>query len=152
MAAPVDRVTHVAVPAGLTIEQIPVPGALEPFVEAYAGPMGVDDDQRAAALRMVAAHPDAPQHLVRFAGWRNGRIVGTSARLDSDGVARIYVAATREPYRGRGIGAALTAAAIGEGRRRGPAVTSLQASALGKPVHERLGLRTVAGYRLFRHS
>jgi GNAT superfamily N-acetyltransferase len=152
MAAPVDRVADVEVPAGLTIEQILAPGSLEPFVDAYAGPLGVDEDQRRAALRMEAAHPDAPQHLIRFAGWMDGRLVATSALLDSDGVAGIYVVATREPYRGRGIGAALTAAAVAEGRRRGLAVTSLQASAMGKPVYERLGLRTVAEYRLFHHS
>ena len=151
LAAPAGRVADVGVPAGLTIEQISGPGSLESFVDAYAGPMGVADDQRGAALRMEAGHPDAPQHLVRFAGWMDGRLVATSALLDSDGVAGIYVVATQEAYRGRGIGAAMTAAAVAEGRRRGPAVVSLQASALGKPVYERLGLRTVAGYRLFSH-
>ena len=152
LAAPVDRVADVDVPAGLTIEQIAVPGALESFVDAYAGPMGLDRDQRDAAVLMEAGHPDAPRHLVRWVGWMDGRVVATSALLDSDGVAGIYVVATQESYRRRGIGAALTAAAIAEGRRRGLAVTSLQASPMGKPVYERLGLRTVAEYRLFTYS
>jgi GNAT superfamily N-acetyltransferase len=152
MAAPVDEVAAVDVPAGLTIEPIGGPGSLELFVDAYADPMGVDRDQRRAAVLMEAGHPEAPQRLVRWAGWLDGRIVATSALLDSDGVAGIYVVATRESYRRRGIGAALTAAAVAEGRRRGLTVVSLQASALGQPVYERLGLRTVAEYRLFRYS
>ncbi|MCM4083560.1 GNAT family N-acetyltransferase [Paractinoplanes hotanensis] len=152
MAAPVDELAEVDVPAGLTIERVTTPGSLEAWVNAYADPLGVATDQRSAAVLMEAGHPEAPQHLIRFAGRMDGRIVATSALLDSDGVAGIYVVATEESYRGRGIGAALTAAAVAEGRRRGLPVTTLQATAMGRPVYERLGLRAVAEYRLFRYS
>ena len=152
MAAPVDKVADVGAPPGLTIEQVTVPGSLEAWVDAYADPMGVDPGQRSAAVVMEAGHPEAPRHLVRWTGRMDGRVVATSALLDSDGVAGIYVVATQESYRGRGIGAALTAAAVAEGSRRGLRLTTLQASSMGRPVYERLGLRAVAEYRLFRYS
>ncbi|WP_250007507.1 GNAT family N-acetyltransferase [Actinoplanes sp. M2I2] len=152
MAAPIDEVTDVDVPPGLTIEQVPASGSLEAWVDAYATPLGVEPDQRSAAVLMEAGHREAPQHLIRFAGRVDGRVVATSALLDNDGVAGIYVVATQESYRRRGIGAALTAAAVAEGRRRGLPLASLQATAMGRPVYERLGLRPVAEYRLFTYS
>jgi len=150
MTAHIDKLTEPALPAGLTIEQVTDLGALDAWIGAYAGPMGVSADQTSATRLMEGAHPQAPKHLVRFAGRLDGRVVATSALLDSDGVAGIYVVATEERYRGRGIGTALTWAAIAEGRRRGMLVTTLQASPMGRTVYERLGLRTVAEYRLFR--
>lgn len=99
---------------------------------------------------MESGNPEAPEHLVRFAGRVDGRVVATSALLDRSGVAGMYVVATQERFRRRGIGAALTWAAIEEGRRRGLRVATLQASPMGRPVYERLGFRTVVDYRLFQ--
>ncbi|MFI7608287.1 GNAT family N-acetyltransferase [Micromonospora sp. NPDC049366] len=149
MAARIDQLVEPPVPVGLSIEKVVSPGRLGEWVAAYAGPMGVPADQEGAALLIETDYPDAPDHLIRFAGVVEGRVVATSALLDRGGVAGIYLVAAQEQFRRRGIGAALTWAAIAEGRRRGLRVATLQASSMGRPIYERMGFRTVAEYQLF---
>jgi ribosomal protein S18 acetylase RimI-like enzyme len=69
--------------------------------------------------------------------------VATVSLLTAGGAAGIYNVATIEAERGRGIGAAMTAAAIRHGAARGFTVATLQASTMGRPVYERLGFRFV---------
>lgn len=75
--------------------------------------------------------------LHQFVARDGDRAVGTSMRMDGAG-AGIYTVATVSEYRGRGIGAALTARAA-----RGAPFAYLQASSLGLPVYERMGFRVV---------
>jgi predicted acetyltransferase len=70
--------------------------------------------------------------------------------LEAHGAAGVYVVTTAEANRHQGIGAALTAAALREGRERGLRVGTLQASAMGEPVYRRMGFETVAEYQLFQ--
>jgi GNAT superfamily N-acetyltransferase len=148
MAARVDDVLDQPAVPGLTIETVPAAGLRE-WVSAYAPSMGVAPDQEEASLAMEARHADTPAHLVRFAGRVDGEVVGTSALLDRAGVGGIYLVSTAEAHRRRGIGAALTAAAVAEAGRRHLPMVTLQASRLGEPVYRRMGFTTVAHYRLF---
>ena len=93
--------------------------------------------------------PKMAVDLDRFAGWLDERIVGSAVLLDHCGVAGIYAVTTVDGYRRRGIGAALTAAALRAGRERGRRVGTLQASSMGRPVYRRMGFQVVAGYRVF---
>ncbi len=76
--------------------------------------------------------------------------MGTALLFDAHGVAGVYIVATAEACRRRGIGAALTAAALAEGRRRGLRVGTLQAGVLGAPVYAGMGFAKVEEYELFR--
>lgn len=49
----------------------------------------------------------------------------------------------------RGIGAAMTAAALRAGQERGRRIGTLQASSMGRPVYLRMGFQVVAQYRKF---
>jgi GNAT superfamily N-acetyltransferase len=150
MAAHIDQLHEPVVPAGIVIEPFAATARLDEWVTGYAEPMGVPPDQIRAAALMETDDREAPEHLVRFAAWVDGRIVGTSALLARAGVAGVYVVAVQERFRRQGIGAALTWAAITEGRRRRLRVATLQASSMGRLVYERLGFRTVTEYRLYR--
>ncbi|WP_223168180.1 GNAT family N-acetyltransferase [Nonomuraea sp. SYSU D8015] len=149
MAARVDRAISVDTPPELEIEQVAGPDSLREWVTAYAPSFGVAPDQVHHVIRAEDNRPDQSNGLVRFAGRWNGRLVGTSALLDRHGVAGIYVVTTAAEYRRRGIGTALTAAALREARERGLRVATLQASPDGAPVYHRMGFETVAGYRMF---
>lgn len=74
-----------------------------------------------------------------FVGYVAGEPACTSALVPTTGVAGIYWVATRERFRGRGHGAAVTWQAVYAGREQGCRVASLQASELGRPVYARMG-------------
>lgn len=149
MAVDLDRVAEVAGPAGLVVERVESAEDVRAFVAAYAPAMGVPDTAVAATAEREAGRSARHDELVRFVGRLDGRIVGTAAASISNGVTGVYVVTTDPAHRRRGIGTALTAAALGAGRERGLRVGTLQASPDGEPVYRRMGFTTVSRYRLF---
>jgi GNAT superfamily N-acetyltransferase len=78
----------------------------------------------------------------------DGRPAGISMTIVSHGVAGVYWVGCTEETRGRGLGRAVTAAAIDAGLEMGAASVSLQASPMGEPLYRRMGFETVFDYRL----
>lgn len=148
MAVRIDDVTAPEFPPELLVEEVAGRRALREWVEAYAEPMGVPAEKVGDALETERNRSDAEGSYRRFVGRVDGRVVSTSAVLTHDDTAGVYVVATAEPFQRRGYGTAMTAAALRAARRDGATVGTLQASAAGEPVYERMGFRTVAGYRL----
>ena len=104
---------------------------------------------RAGFAAVVAANWDPPAVIVdrvlragpipdagHLVGYVEGRPVCTALRVEAAGVSGLYMVCTLLPYRGRGYGTAITAAALAGAR--GP-LAVLQASVLGEPVYRRLG-------------
>jgi hypothetical protein len=85
-----------------------------------------------------------------FLGRLDGSPVATSSLLLAGGAAGIYNVTTVERVRGRGIGAAMTAAAVRAGAERGMRVSTLQASDMGRSVYERLGFTYVCDFRPYQ--
>lgn len=67
-------------------------------------------------------------------GWRTGRTIG------------VYNIATIPAARRRGFGEAMTARVIADGEAAGCDVAALQASAMGRPIYERMGFRSSVRY------
>jgi GNAT superfamily N-acetyltransferase len=82
-----------------------------------------------------------------YVGYARGEPVATSLGMLVDRSVGIYNVSTIEPARRRGYGTALTARAIADGAAAGADVATLQASAMGRGVYERLGFRAVVAYR-----
>lgn len=83
-----------------------------------------------------------------YVGRVGGEPVSTSVGYTVDDTVGIFNVATPEEHRGRGYGAALTAAAARGGFANGAEVAWLQSSAMGLSVYRRLGFRQVATYLL----
>ncbi len=77
-------------------------------------------------------------------GFLNGEPVATGVGYSFAGITGIWGIATLPSVRGRGVGAAITAAVIAAGTLRGSRAAHLWATQLGFPVYRRMGFRHVA--------
>ena len=91
----------------------------------------------------IADHPVSGIVLGRV----GGEIVTTAQWVLSDDVVGIYAVSTVPEHRSRGLGAAITWAAVAEGLRRGATWSVLQASQMGLGVYERMGYEVVGRYQ-----
>lgn len=131
-------------PPGLAIERVTTAAALGEAADVTLGMMEAGPDAAAAfydAYARLILVPDPPMRY--FVGRMDGRIVGTSALYTGTGQAGVYAVTTVPELRGRGIGRAMTVAALAEGRRAGRELGVLLSSPLGEPVYRRLGFREV---------
>jgi ribosomal protein S18 acetylase RimI-like enzyme len=100
----------------------------------------------AAVFRRLGERPDGPGRY--FVARLDGRPVAAAISVLDDDAVGIYNVATVPEARGRGIGGAITLAALLDGRRRGATLGVLEASPMGRPVYERLGFRDVGDTRV----
>ena len=82
----------------------------------------------------------------------DGVEVGTTGLFTHLDVPGIYCVSTLREYRGRGIGAAITAIPLLEAREKGYQVGTLQASSMGYPVYKRIGFQDVCSLRIFSYN
>jgi GNAT superfamily N-acetyltransferase len=75
--------------------------------------------------------------------------LGVGTGFLADGIGGLYSIATLPEYRGRGVGAVVTAWLTNQLLERGASTVVLQASAMGRPVYEHLGFVTYGNYRRF---
>jgi ribosomal protein S18 acetylase RimI-like enzyme len=147
--AAVPAVPGAAPAPGLVVAEVTGPDELAGYVDCYGPSFGIPEDALPAQLAVERCRPDPPGTLVRFTGRVGGTLAGTAALLDRHGVAGLYVITVRPEFRRRGIGTALTAAALAAARDRGLTVATLHATPDGEPVYRRMGFTEVARYRHF---
>ena len=101
-----------------------------------------------AALR--GETPDAPILRTRMLiGYLDGRPACTSHVVLAGGVAGLYNIATHRVFRRRGLGTAMTLAAMRAAREHGYRTALLQASEMGEPVYRRIGYRADGEFLLY---
>lgn len=102
----------------------------------------------AAALATPPALGDLRVYQARV----DGRPSCVLATFDHDGDdLGFYFVATDPDRRGRGLASRLMSIAMTEARERGLRTTSLQSSAIGRPVYERLGFGADFEMRMYEH-
>lgn len=84
-----------------------------------------------------------------FLGRLDGRPAATATLVNTGDVAGIYAVTTVENARRRGLGAAVTWAAVGRAREWGARAVVLQSSPMGLHIYEAIGFRTVVEYAVF---
>lgn len=151
MAVAVDDLVEVPPIDRLEIRRVRTAEDFDTYVGVFApilSPSPAFTDYFVRAARRIGFADDAPEE--HFVGLLHGEPVATAALLTAGGAAGIYNVTTVEAARGRGIGAAMTVAAVRHGADQGLALATLQASTLGRPVYERLGFEFVCDLLPYR--
>lgn len=125
-------------PAGLTIERVEDIETLKKWAYASIIGFGLPETHVDAWFELFAGLGfDLP--LRNYVGILDGEPVSTTELFLAEGVAGIYVVTTVPEARRRGIGAALTLAALREARAIGYRIGILHSSSMGLGVYRRLG-------------
>jgi ribosomal protein S18 acetylase RimI-like enzyme len=133
-------------PEGVSVREVTDATGLDDHI-ASAVANGFPED----AARMLYAMPFLADHDVRlFTAYVDGRPAGHSAAIRSGDVSGVYGVGVPPALRGRGIGTAVTWAAVGAGREWGCELVVLQSSELGFGVYRRMGFEVVTYYELRR--
>jgi GNAT superfamily N-acetyltransferase len=82
---------------------------------------------------------EPPPHVRLYQARIEGRPVSVLGTMDHEDDRGFYFVATHPEHRGRGLARGLMSVALADAQQRGMATSSLQSSALGQPVYERLG-------------
>ncbi|MFE1855127.1 GNAT family N-acetyltransferase [Streptomyces sp. NPDC059489] len=135
-------------PAGLRIEAVTGQDQLRELVRTYSASMGVAASLESDIVR-IESHRRDNADIVRLAAILEDRVVGTTVVITAHDVAGIFIVHVADTHRRRGIGTALTAAALRVGQDRGMRLAALAASAAGEPLYRRFGFVEVSQYRLF---
>ena len=137
--------------AGLEIAELAESDAdgLAGWVHCYGTSFGIPPEALADQLAVERGRKDPPGALVRFAARADGTLAGTAALLIRHGVAGLYVITVLPGFRRRGLGTALTSAALAAARDRGLPLATLHATPDGDPVYRGMGFTEVGRYRHF---
>lgn len=84
-----------------------------------------------------------------YLGFVGDEPVATSGLVLNNGVAGVYMVSTVPAQRQHGYGEQVTRQAMLRGRDLGASFASLQSSAMGFPVYQRMGFRQVGAYRTY---
>jgi ribosomal protein S18 acetylase RimI-like enzyme len=130
-------------PPGLEIRPVVDPADLRGWSRVFTLAFGSQEDQIESAIK-VETDLGVGQHAWRrlYVGLWEGEIVASALLFLAAGVAGLYGVGTMPEVRRRGIGRAMTVAALEEARRLGYRVATLHASPLGVDIYRRLGFRT----------
>jgi ribosomal protein S18 acetylase RimI-like enzyme len=137
-------------PAGLVIEPVVDEGGLARWRDVQQHGLGLDDEATDAwwvAHRRPGFDPAHP--LRNWVASLEGMPVAAAALFVGAGVAGIYNVCTVPEARGRGIGRAVTGAALDEAVSHGLDLAVLGASEMGFPVYRRMGFREVSRLRSY---
>lgn len=161
MAAALDEVPlDEPAPDGLEIVPVTDAGTLQEFlgiVEAdwleWAGGVATPVQRRTldAFAREIPRRFASEPAPLRWLGRVDGQPVATSRVSISGGVAGLYAILTLPSHRGRGIGRAMTLAALRAAAGVGYRIGVLQSSDLGYSVYQKLGFRDLFTYDVYVH-
>jgi GNAT superfamily N-acetyltransferase len=139
MIIDLDVVERPAKPAGFTRSVDPV--ALARLNDDAYG-------MRSAFARALA-NLEAGDTLHLYGVEEDGELASGLVTFDHGDDCSVWLVATRESSRGRGLAGALMAHAMADARERGRTTSTLQATDLGRPVYERLGYRSLGEIQLW---
>jgi len=132
----------VAVPQveGLTVEPVTDPATLREWIEVWGGPAPASvRDLWYEVYRWLPVDPEGDLRMLL--GRLDGEPAATVQVVRTASVAAVNWVVTPERLRRRGIGTAITSAALAEARRAGCRIAVLTASPFGERIYRGLGFR-----------
>jgi GNAT superfamily N-acetyltransferase len=140
-------------PPGIRIRPAESDEDFRAMIRVQAGCFGDDEELWARYLRDRYRHPDIVDLLAVSVGRPDGSapatVVGVGTLVVTGAAAGVYGIGVVGPWRRRGIGAALTAAVLAEGARRGCRIAHLNPSDAGWATYRRLGFHDVPGFTVW---
>jgi ribosomal protein S18 acetylase RimI-like enzyme len=144
-------------PEGLEIVGVTDAQLLEEFIRVHTTDPNPDDELVAPSSSMVdAIRLHLPSKLarermpLRLVGRIDGQAVATARLSIGGGTAGLYTVLTLPGFRGRGIGRAMTLAALRTGQKLGYRIATLQSTEEGHRVYRRVGFRDVFAYEVYQ--
>lgn len=126
-------------PAGLTINRVTTHADLDAFRSTGRTPQWI------VPTLAAATDPD----VALFTGAVNGQVIATARLTCLGAIAEITGVVTEPGQRRRGIGTAMTWAAIAAGAARGCTSATLTATEMGYPVYLKMGFQPVCTFRTY---
>lgn len=163
------KVRRLASNLDLETTQDPTPGMVRTSVEdlppnestatfSEVTDAGDFDDLVTVVTESFGAPAEFAEHFDAYYSWRrkqgdrlflgrvDGQPVASGVLVRTGAVAGIYDIGVIEPFRGRGIGTAITSEVLQAGYEDGCDIGVLQATEMGYPVYEKMGFETVVEY------
>ena len=144
---------------GMVLHPIPDAPALgvgvsvvEPSLDEFIGVLEESGLRAELAQRLISPAFAADPDVRLFVGRLDGKPVGTSIAIRSRDASGVYNVGTLPEARRRGVGSAVTWAAVGAGSAWGCDTVVLQSSVMAISMYEDMGFRTVAPYVTFTQS
>lgn len=138
-------------PSGLTLSRVTDFSIFEKHEHPFFGPMTTQRRRNfVEGERILCAA--RPQRAFAFVALNDGEPLGHALLFLGAGVAGIYDVGVVRRARGRGIGKAVTLAALRHAARIGYRYAVLQASGEGEPLYRAIGFEDVCRISLWFHS
>jgi GNAT superfamily N-acetyltransferase len=102
-----------------------------------------------SAFARALADLEVGDCLHLYGAEEDGELASGLVAFDHGDDCSVWLVATRERSRGRGLAGALMAQALADARERGRTTSTLQATDLGRPVYERLGYRSLGEIQMW---
>lgn len=135
-----------APPDGVSVREVVDEAMLEDHIRSNAGGGFPEEPVRMLYTPDFLADPD----IRMFNAYDDDGPVGHSIAIRSDDVSGVYGVGVPERMRRRGIGSAVTWAAVQAGRDWGCHLVVLQSSTMGYEVYRRMGFEVLTHYVMFR--
>ena len=124
----------------------------EPSLDEFIGVLEEGGLRGELARRLIPPSFASDPDVQLFVGRLDERSVGTSIAIRSGDASGVYNVGTLPQARRRGVGSAVTWAAVGAGQAWGCDTVVLQSSVMGLSMYPDMGFRTVAPYVTYAPS
>jgi hypothetical protein len=137
-------------PPGVVVDPVADDASAADFRSVAIDGLAEDEDERSAAESKFGDPAGLREpEIAAFVARVDGRPAAGALSFTALGIARLGWVGTLPADRHRGLGAAVTRAAVLGGFDRGARWAALESSAMGAPMYRALGFREVSHYRVW---